>query len=116
MSWDNWIDNNTEDTELEIGLRKYSRLATEIGVKVKSRKPELVMRRWLFWEDAFKTLPISISAAARITGHDHATVLNGFRKLENFRETRDKMLEVAERDYSQVKSSFIRAYTEPEEN
>lgn len=109
MCWSSWIAR-AEGSDSREGYNKCKRFATELGIVNKSRKPDLVSLRWLFWEYALDEVPnLTLAAAAKITGHDHTTVINGMKQLRKFRSVKDRVLEVEERRFAQLRQSFERS-------
>ena len=67
----------------------FEAVAEETGIPVRFltgelRRPNVVRARHLVWFIACRE-GFSLSEIARVTGHDHTTVLNGFRKEEEAR-------------------------------
>lgn len=110
MSWASWIIRNEAVGTVDAKMAQYNGFARELGIVNGSRKQELVTLRWLFWEEMMKDrdIEITFSATGRVTGHDHATVMNAMRKLQEYREAKDKIIEHEQRRFEQLKSSYYK--------
>lgn len=101
MSWEAWLvrevalfeDTNTTEEKLK-------KMAEHLGIITKSRKREIILKRYCYWEWVRKKTDFALERIGRLTGgHDHATVLHGIRELRSKLYIKDALMVQALKDF-----------------
>lgn len=108
MSWQHWIESRGVplSTDRENLFLHYKGLARYLGIRTERRYVEIVMTRYLFWEEVVERGMWSLTKVGNMTGHDHSTVINGLRRMRELREVKDAKLRGVEIEYQLKKQEY----------
>lgn len=109
MSWHHWLEARgvVFKADRKATYKQALDFAKWAGLGAKSRRQRLVWLRYCFWSDLRGTKPeLSLADIGEITGHDHASVLNGLRNIQNSKDYGDVLYKEILREYKLLKEEY----------